>query len=267
MRILVTILAVFLTGCYSSSEIQKAVIKSDAKFESINDNTDSPHIIIIGEVHDDPTHHIAQTQMVTEIQPSAIVFEMIPIVDTPELAEARANRASRAQIKQLLAWEQLAWYDFDWYAPIMEAAPEAKVYGAARSKSDISQAFKQGAAYVAGEQAKQYGLIIPLSKSEREARLALQDKAHCGKMPKKMLSNMVEVQRLRDADFARIALSALNETGGPVVVIIGNGHAREDWGVPAIIRRVAPSVSLQVITQQSTLKRDYDPCDNIPKAE
>ncbi len=32
----------------------------------------------------------------------------------------------------------------------------------------------------------------------------------------------------------------LDGVGAPVVVITGNGHARRDWGVPAIIARVRP---------------------------
>ena len=40
---------------------------------------------------------------------------------------------------------------------------------------------------------------------------------------------------LRDAALARAALDALRDLGGPVVVITGNGHARTDWGAPALL--------------------------------
>ena len=42
---------------------------------------------------------------------------------------------------------------------------------------------------------------------------------------------------------------ALEETGGPVAVITGNGHARQDWGVPVYLRRVQPGVSLFALGQ------------------
>ena len=64
-----------------------------------------------------------------------------------------------------------------------------------------------------------------------------------------MLPGMVRVQRLRDAMLARAALRAMAETGGPVVVITGNGHARRDWGMPAVLARVAPELALHVIGQ------------------
>jgi uncharacterized iron-regulated protein len=64
-----------------------------------------------------------------------------------------------------------------------------------------------------------------------------------------MLPDMVDVQRLRDAVLARSALLALGETGGPVVVITGNGHARRDWGVPSYLARMAPDVTVFVLGQ------------------
>ena len=60
---------------------------------------------------------------------------------------------------------------------------------------------------------------------------------------------MVDVQRLRDARLAQTALRALNETGGPVVVITGNGHARADWGVPAAIKTARPDVTTVSVGQ------------------
>ena len=35
----------------------------------------------------------------------------------------------------------------------------------------------------------------------------------------------------------------VSETGGPVAVITGNGHARADWGIPRFLRRAAPEVT------------------------
>jgi uncharacterized iron-regulated protein len=60
---------------------------------------------------------------------------------------------------------------------------------------------------------------------------------------------MVAVQRLRDAVLARAVVQAMAETGGPVAVITGNGHARRDWGVPAYLSRVAPEWEVFVLGQ------------------
>jgi uncharacterized iron-regulated protein len=64
-----------------------------------------------------------------------------------------------------------------------------------------------------------------------------------------MLPGMVEAQRLRDARFAQTALRALEETGGPVAVITGNGHARTDRGMPRALARLAPGVDVLSLGQ------------------
>jgi uncharacterized iron-regulated protein len=64
-----------------------------------------------------------------------------------------------------------------------------------------------------------------------------------------MLPGMVLAQRVRDAALARAALSALDETGGPVAVITGNGHARNDWGMPAKLALAAPGVPVLSVGQ------------------
>ena len=48
---------------------------------------------------------------------------------------------------------------------------------------------------------------------------------------------------------ARTAIRALDETGGPVAVITGNGHARRDWGVPSYIARVRPQLIVATLGQ------------------
>ena len=63
----------------------------------------------------------------------------------------------------------------------------------------------------------------------------MQFEAHCEAMPLEMMGMMVNIQRLRDARLADQALQAVKETGGPVVIITGNGHARSDWGAPAVL--------------------------------
>ena len=62
-------------------------------------------------------------------------------------------------------------------------------------------------------------------------------------------SGMVQAQRLRDAALARAVVLAIAETGGPVAVITGSGHARRDTGVPALLALAAPDLAVLTIGQ------------------
>lgn len=201
-------------------------------------------VVILGEVHDNPVHHEGQAQAVSALSPVAIVFEM--------LTEEQASRATPdirgepAALAAELGWADSGWPDFEMYYPIFAAAPGAAIYGGALAAAEVRRAVNEGAAGVFGSDAPLYGLDRPLAADELDRRLAMQDAAHCDAMPDEILPGMVEAQRLRDAALARATLTALDETGGPVVVITGNGHARNDQGMPVYL--AAARDALEVVT-------------------
>ncbi len=195
-------------------------------------------IVILGEVHDNPIHHVNQARIVAELQPMALVFEMVTADAarkvTPDIRE------NAVQLDAALGWAASGWPDFAMYYPIFVAAPEAAIFGGALPRDEVREAIGDGAAAVFGGSAPLFGLDQPLPEEQLAARIQLQQDAHCGALPTEMLPGMVEAQRLRDAALARASVAALAHAqasgGGPVVVITGNGHAREDWGMPAALR-------------------------------
>ncbi|MEJ2001347.1 MAG: ChaN family lipoprotein [Maritimibacter sp.] len=204
-------------------------------------------VVVLGEQHDNPAHHLVQAEAVAELAPKALVFEM--------LTEAQAERAvpelraDAVALGKALDWAGSGWPDFEMYAPIFAAAPEARIYGAELPRDVARVALSVGVPHLFGAEAAEYGLTEALEPEELAERLNLQMEAHCGALPLDLLPGMVDLQRLRDAMLARKALTALAETGGPVVVITGNGHARRDWGLPSYIARVAPEVVVYALGQ------------------
>jgi uncharacterized iron-regulated protein len=204
-------------------------------------------IVFLGEIHDNPVHHANQAAAVAALAPSALVFEML----TPAQA-ARSRPELRGDAEALgraLEWEASGWPDFAMYHPIFAAAPEAAVHGAAFDREAVARAAREGAAAVFGAEAPRFGLDLALAPEDLAERISEQAEAHCDALPEAMLPGMVEAQRLRDAGIARAALRALEETGGPVAVITGNGHARTDRGAPQYIAAAAPEVAVLSIGQ------------------
>jgi uncharacterized iron-regulated protein len=216
-------------------------------------------IVILGEIHDNPTHHLNQAELVARWAPKAVVFEML----TPAQADAAqgVDRNDQTAMQDALGWEGTGWPDFSIYYPIFAASGTSQIYGAALGRDAVRRAVSQGAAEVFGADAAQYGLETPLPPAEQAAREADQMAAHCNALPAEMLGGMVAAQRLRDAAFARTALSALQETGGPVVVITGSGHADRLRGIPAALAAAAPSVTVFSLGQVEGAAGDAPPFD------
>lgn len=199
-------------------------------------------IVILGEVHDNPGHHARQAALLDGLSPKSIVFEMI------SAEEARLVTPERALDPQALAtvldWANSGWPDFALYAPLFAHAAQAPVYGAHIDRAAAREALAVGAlAAFAGDGAR-FGLGDALPEAEQSLREAEQMAAHCDALPPDMLPGFVEAQRLRDAALAEAALAALERHGAPVAVITGNGHARRDWAVPALIALAAPEVEV-----------------------
>jgi hypothetical protein len=147
------------------------------------------------------------------------------------------------------------------YHPIFVAAPQATLYGAWVQRDAARAVFERPLAQVFEGDAARFGLNGALPAEQQTAREAMQMAAHCDALPAEMLPGMVAVQRLRDAVLAQSALQALTDTGGPVVVITGTGHARDDWGMPNLLRRAAPDVTVISVGQYEITPPESPPHD------
>ena len=205
--------------------------------------------VVLGEIHDNPEHHRNHAEIVEALQPAALVFEMIPQDREDDVNRLRSEGAGRDDIAAALDWEASGWPDFAMYAPILEAAPDALVFGAALPVEDVRRAVSEGAAEVFGVDAEIFGLDVALDPDEQAAREATQAAAHCDALPADMLPGMVEAQRLRDAALANSARWARTISGGQVVVITGTGHADRLRGMPAKLLVADPGARILSLGQ------------------
>ncbi len=206
-------------------------------------------VVILGEVHDNPAHHLNQARALAALKPTAVVFEML----SPEQAKiVNGSGVSGEALANALGWADSGWPDFAIYRPVFDALGTARVYGMALPRDQVRRAMTEGAAAVFGADAGRFGLDDPLSDEVRARLEDEQREAHCDALPDEMLPGMVAAQRLRDAAFARTVLEAYTATGGPVAVITGNGHAREDWGIPRALRLAAPDLAVLSLGQLET---------------
>lgn len=203
-------------------------------------------VYFLGEVHDHPDHHLNQARAISGIQPTALVFEMLT---RSQAAAAPARWDNVDELATALAWDGSGWPDFNLYYPVFDAAPKARIYGAAIPRAQARAVFETSLIQIFAGDAARFGLDSALPTADQTAREILQAEAHCNALPDDLLPGMVDVQRLRDAELARVAETALRDTGGPVVVITGSGHVRRDWGAPAALALAAPETAIFALGQ------------------
>ncbi|MCG7520131.1 ChaN family lipoprotein [Ruegeria sp. Ofav3-42] len=223
-------------------------------------------VVILGEIHDNPQHHGIQAEALKAIGPTAVVWEMV----TEEGAQRLSDKAisDPEELSRILKWLESGWPPLSMYYPVFQAS-DAPVYGAMVPRAAARAAMERGAATALGADAARYGLTVPLPKEEQAAREADQMAAHCNALPESALPQLVAIQRLRDAVLTRAILRATEETGGPVAVITGNGHARKDRGIPTFLSRMSPGLNVFVLGQSEDgiVEGEFDAVIDSPGVE
>jgi uncharacterized iron-regulated protein len=192
--------------------------------------------LLLGEVHDQATHHQVRGQWLRSLdRPSAVVVsEHLPY--RPDAGPVRFG-------PDLLAGMTRAGFDPDaWDWPLLEP-----LYAAiARSgMSLIGGDIDTDALLAIGRDqsdasSRDIDALLGAAPLSRQATRALQADllaSHGGRLSVDQLARMVRAQRFRDASLWR----AMRSSGGrPVVLLAGVGHVRLDYGVPSLIRTDQP---------------------------
>jgi uncharacterized iron-regulated protein len=247
--------AFFAFGATSAALAESAVLPSAKVAAEALQEAD---VAILGEVHDNAAHHQNQAEILRHLAPRAVVWEMITEAQAETLSEPMMSDAEATA--DALDWEASGWPEFALYAPVFAAAAPARQYGALVPRSVARQALDQGIAAYFGARAAEFGLDQPLPEAEQAEREADQMANHCNAMPAEMLPVLVDFQRLRDAALAAAVDQALEETGGPVAVITGNGHARLDRGLAVYLSKARPQVRIKSLGQSEggAISGDFD---------
>lgn len=206
-------------------------------------------IVVLGEMHDNAEHHAWQAWIVHALQAArgvdGLAFEMIPTSLEGRAAAHLARGGSVAELGDALKWEERGWPDWSLYAPIVAAAPAARITGGGFDRGALRALSADPSAWPL---AARYGVTTPLPEAEQTAREAEQIAAHCNMLPAVAAPPMVTAQRIWDASFADAALRAWAGDGDGdgdrddalAVLITGSQHARNDRGAPAALAIAAP---------------------------
>lgn len=210
--------------------------------QDLSDRLGKADIVLLGERHDNPDHHRLQTWALEKIiaagRHPALAFEMIG----PERKAAFDSRRAAAPddidgLGEALDWAHSNWPDWNQYRPLFALAVAAHlpVRPANLSKETV-QTIARG--MPVGDDAKRgYGIDQPLPEFLFAPMAEEIRQSHCGRLPERAVSPMVDVQRARDRV---MALALMTDAPEGAVLIAGAGHTRADRGVPLHLRVLAP---------------------------
>jgi uncharacterized iron-regulated protein len=203
-------------------------------------------LVLLGEVHDNPDAHLIQARLLGAITATgrrpALAFEMLdedlqPAVDASLASHPRDPDA----LGRAVDWEHGGWYDFSMYRPIFAVGLGVGLPVVAANlprpvAKDVTKRGREALTPALDAQLARYEPLPPdVARSLRDEMRA----SHCdAPLPEPFLDKLALAQRARDAQMANRMLA--HATAGGAVLVTGDGHARKDRGVPAVLAREAP---------------------------
>lgn len=209
-------------------------------------------IVLLGELHDQPSHHRQRLQWleaIAERRPIAIVMEQFDASSQLAIDRARGERSGASVSQRARHLAEAAGFDFkgwEWpfYAPVIEfaIARDLPLMAGNLARGDAMQIARGQAHPMAGPPPPGWD-----GRAEAAMTEAV-DRGHCGLLPQPMLAPMVRAQRARDAQLAEIVLQA-RRLGRLPVLLAGNEHLRRDYGVPVHVLGRDPTLRIYTLGQ------------------
>jgi uncharacterized iron-regulated protein len=204
----------------------------------IHDTVARGGFVLLGEVHDNPHHHLLRARLIEHLVASkvstALVFEHVQSHQQAQL-DSVIGRDGTALL-DALNWEQSGWPERHVFAPLMDAALASgfPLLAGSPNREEIRAASKRPLA-------EAQDLPAPL----RQALLEELEQSHCGLVPREAFEAMLRAQLTRDLRMAQ-QLASARQRYGSAVLLAGNGHVRRDRGVPFHLAQLlaAPVLSI-----------------------
>lgn len=212
-----------------------------------------PRFVLLGEVHDNPDHHILQGLAIRSLgsgQPS-VVFEHFQthqqsLIDAfqsgLEQTDKAAGKEAATRLFLVTGWATSGWPDQKIFRPLVDSvlARQGKIIAGNPPRARVRKTAQSGLDALSSDAQRRLRLDTPLRGDLHDGLLSELEASHCGLMPKSAFGNMVIAQRLRDGHMARAMVDAAAMRAGPVALVAGNGHVRLDLGVPWYLERMMP---------------------------
>jgi uncharacterized iron-regulated protein len=216
-------------------------------------------VIYLSEKHDNPMHHAIQHRIIqhlldTGLSP-ALGFEFFAVHDTPLLLRfvdsgshdhpEKINTMMEADLRRQLHWDRQSDRMWQYYFDLLKLAGDNTLTAAGLDLSGPQKRriTRKGLANITGLEKKMIfstGYDNPVYAKHMKAVFT---KVHCGMGNENMMDRLYDTWTARNDTMARSITMLAEETTGPVVVIIGNGHTEYGLGVVDRVKFLAPALS------------------------
>jgi len=220
-------------------------------FSQLQQELSKARFIFVGEVHDDPEHHLIQTQILLALLgATAHVHVGVEYLDATSQKAADDFVAERISEDVFLSrgnWEKNWGYSFYLYRPIFQAA-RGKAEGLVALNAPrriVSKVGRSGIKSLNEEERRMIASDIDLGNDRHRRYLEKVFNRHPSFHPGRF-DFFYEAQCVWEDTMAERAANYIKEKQGLMIIFCGNGHIAHRFGIPERLRRRAGAEILTV---------------------
>lgn len=227
-------------------------------------------VIFVGEVHNNPEHHLIQVQLLQALMsryapPLAVAMEFFDTTRQPVLDRFMNREMDEAAFLEQVDWKNSWRFPYHLYRPLLWVSREkgAALLGVNAPNPVVKKVARSGLSSLTAEERNQVARDIDLGNSDHREYLSGIFKQHPFKGHRTdgmgNFDHFYEAQCVWDETMAETIADYMKAKGGKMVVFTGNGHIANKFGIPdRVLRRVdvkAATIVLYPLTERSTINK------------
>jgi uncharacterized iron-regulated protein len=233
-------------------------------FDQLIDQVGARRLIFIGEVHNNPEHHLIQVQilqaLMSQYKSLNLAMEFFNETQQSVLNHYLAGSTTETEFLRDVGWDKNWAYAYHFYRPLllMTKEKDRKILAINAPRTIVRKVARSGLSSLAPNERNQLASHINLKNESHREYLYQIYKKH-SHQDLKRFDFFYQAQCVWEDTMAENISKYLSKTKEKLVVLTGNGHIVNKYGIPnrTLNRIKIPMVTilLQPLTGPLTLKR------------
>jgi len=223
-------------------------------FEQLIDQLRSKELIFVGEVHDNPEHHLIQVQILQALMarygPLTVAMEFFDESRQPVLDRYLGEEVSETLFLKDVDWDKGWSFPYHFYRPIMFLAKEKgrALLGINVPNNIVKKVARSGLDSLTPEERDQVAKEINVDNLTHRDYLSEVFKKHSHHHQLQNFDYFYQAQCVWEETMAENIARYLTDNKGKMVVFTGNGHITDKYGIPdRVLRRLQVSLATIVL--------------------
>jgi len=252
-------------GHFGIGQILDLKAGKSISFDEFIEALSSRDLLFIGEIHDNPEHHLIQIQilqaLVDRCGSLTLAMEFFQRPHQEILDRYVKGELSESDFLEAIDWRRSWGYAYHLYRPLLLAAREKsmRILAINAPAAIVRKVARNGLQGLSDDERSQVAAEIDLNDREHRDYLlkAYQEHTH---QDLKRFQDFYEAQCVWEETMAESLADYMKGQGGKVVVFAGNGHLIHKFGIPARTSR-RTGVAVATVIPYPLLSREEVPRD------